>query len=83
MRTACKEAGRPGLLLHDLRRSAVRNLERPGISRFVAIKRTGQETGAVYRRYAILAESELREVGTTFAAAPERSPQRLHSVTIR
>ncbi len=35
--TACRKAGRPGLLPHDLRRSAVRNLERAGISRSVAI----------------------------------------------
>ena len=68
-RTACKHAGRPGLLLHDLRRSAVRNLERAGISRSVAMKLTGHKTEAVYRRYAIVAESDLREAGTKLAAA--------------
>jgi len=68
-RTACKDAGRPGLLLHDLRRSAVRNLERAGISRSVAMKLTGHKTEAVYRRYAIVAESDLREAGTKLAAA--------------
>jgi integrase len=67
-RTACEEAGRPGLLLHDLRRSAVRNLERAGISRSVAMKLTGHKTEAVYRRYAIVAESDLREAGTKLAA---------------
>ena len=68
-RTACKDAGRPGLLLHDLRRSAVRNLERVGISRSVAMKLTGHKTEAVYRRYASVAESDLREAGTKLAAA--------------
>ena len=68
-RTACKNAGRPGLLLHDLRRSAVRNLERASISRSVAMKLTGHKTEAVYRRYATAAESDLREAGTKLAAA--------------
>ena len=39
--TATKAAGRPGTILHDLRRSAVPNLERAGVSRSVAMKLTG------------------------------------------
>jgi integrase len=66
-KTACEDAGRPGLLRHDLRRSAVRNLERAGISRSVAMKLTGHKTEVVYRRYAIVAEGDLREAGTKLA----------------
>lgn len=70
-RTACKEAGVPWLLPHDLRRSAVRNLERAGISRSVAMKLTGHKTENVYRRYAIVAESDLREAGAKLSVALE------------
>jgi integrase len=66
--TACRKAGRPGLLPHDLRRSAVRNRERAGISRSIAMKLTGHKTEAVYRRYAIVAENDLREAGAKLAA---------------
>jgi integrase len=58
---ACKAAGHPGMLLHDLRRSAVRNMERAGLSRSVAMQLTGHKTEAVYRRYAITSEADLRE----------------------
>lgn len=58
-RTACRKAGVPGRLVHDLRRSAVRRLERAGVPRSVAMKLTGHKTENVYRRYAIVSESDL------------------------
>jgi integrase len=75
-RTACAKAGVPGRLLHDFRRSAVRNLERRGIPRSVAMKLTGHRTEAVYRRYAIVSDAQLREAAERLAA-PEAA--RAHS----
>jgi integrase len=51
---ACIVAGVPGRLLHDCRRTAVRNLERAGVSRSVGMSLTGHKTEAVFRRYAIV-----------------------------
>lgn len=59
--SACAAAGVPGMLKHDLRRTAVRNLERRGVPRSVATKLTGHKTEAVYRRYAIVSDADLRE----------------------
>jgi integrase len=60
-RTACKKAGVPARLPHDCRRTAVRNLERAGVPRSVAMAMVGHKTEAMYRRYAIVAESDLHE----------------------
>ena len=60
-RRACREAGLPGKLLHDFRRTAVRNLERSGVPRSAAMAMVGHQTEAIYRRYAIVEESMLRE----------------------
>jgi integrase len=65
--TACKEAGVPGRLLHDFRRTAVRNLERIGVARSVATKITGHKTESVYRRYAIVNDADLRDAARQLA----------------
>jgi len=48
-------------VVHDFRRTAVRNLELAGVSRSAAMKLTGHKTEAVYRRYAIVDSAMLQE----------------------
>jgi integrase len=60
-KTACVKAGCPGMLRHDFRRTAVRNMERVGVARSVATKVTGHRSESVYRRYAIVSDADLQE----------------------
>ena len=63
-----KRAGVPGRIPHDFRRTAVRNLERAGVSRSAAMKMVGYRTESIYRRYAIVSESDLLQAGQQLAA---------------
>jgi integrase len=65
---ACARAGLAGLRFHDLRRSAVRNMERAGVPRHIAMAISGHKTESVYRRYDIVADRDLREAGAKLAA---------------
>lgn len=58
---ACIAARLPGRLVHDFRRSAVRNLERDGVSRSAAMAMVGHKTESIYRRYPIVDAGALRE----------------------
>ena len=70
--SACKNAGVPGRIPHDFRRTAVRNLERAGVPRSVAMAMVGHRTEAIYRRYAIADEAMLKEGAARLAALHAR-----------
>ena len=54
-----KQAKYSGLIFHDLRRTAARNLRRAGIAEGAIMKIGGWKTRSVFERYAIVSRTDI------------------------
>ena len=77
---ACQAVGLPDLWRHDLRRSAVRNLDRSGVSAKIATAITGHKTRSVYDRYNIVADRDLTDAAQKMDRYLERKREQAERV---
>lgn len=70
--TLCAAAGVPGLLFHDLRRTAARNFRRAGVAEGVIMRVGGWRTRSVFERYNIVSQADISDALHKLEQAQQR-----------
>jgi hypothetical protein len=72
-----------GLLLHDLRRSAIKNMMKLGIQQKVARTISGHKTDAVFERYNIIDETDVLAAMKHVGNAAQTATKNLMSASVK
>ena len=76
-RSACTRAGCPGMLRHDFRRTAARNMVNAGVPERVAMTFTGHRTRSMFDRYHIVSPAEQQAAARLIGAASLEAGRRV------
>jgi hypothetical protein len=72
----------PNLLVHDLRRSVVRNFDKKGVSQIVGMMILGYKTASVYQRYRIVPKNDICEALQKFEQTFKRQRETTYVITM-
>lgn len=73
-RIACRSAGLPNALIHDLRRTAIRDMRRAGVPLAVAMAAVGHANLSVHQGYSVVARADQDDGLARFAALRAGEP---------